>query len=166
VTDPAEPQRAQEPPVDAVPVRASRWRWAAPLVSVAVLSWLVARVTTCDEPVAPQPKLLSTGEPPADAADTPDDLVPLRGTKSFGIAAPGEKAAAAEPAVAVEPAVEPALAPDPVVADPAQPHPLVGEDLRFLGGSKSGFGGLGRTGTGRVPLGEPTLEGSPPEPAP
>jgi hypothetical protein len=141
VTDSAQPQPAQQPPDDAAPVRASRWRWAAPLLSVAVLAWLVARVTSCGDTLQAESKMQLKSEP----------------ASATTIAPPAAKAAA----------VEPAVAPAPVAPDPAQAEPLLGDELQYLGGSKSGFGGLGRSGTGRSSIGHgPAVISPPSEPAP
>jgi hypothetical protein len=120
--------------------RAAGWRWAAPLLSLSVLAILMGRVTTCGErgePVAPPQVTVEPSETPAPRAEAPaaqteaptapaeQPVVPLRGTKSFGIESPGEK---------------------------AEHAPEHGLDTQLLGGSKSGFGGLGLRGSGRMPV--------------
>jgi hypothetical protein len=114
VTDPAQPQPAQEPIDDEASGRVSRWRWTAPLLSVAVLGWLVARVTTCEESAQPEPKV--------------------------EIVLPGDRPAAVEPAVAPAPGVADPAQPDPPVAEDMDvmsgtKSGVIGLGLRRTGGN-------------------------------
>lgn len=117
-------------------------KWLAPVSATLTLAFLVARVSDC-HPAEEETLPWLTNEPPPPGTPRRPDL--LKGTKSFGVdALPGERSTslgseAPEPPQGVEPRVE--------------------EDTAFgleelmggsLSGSKSGFGGLGLRGPGRV----------------
>jgi hypothetical protein len=104
-------------------------KWLAPLLSGAVLGYLIVRVSTC-EPEASSAKQPVEREPAAPHSQL--DMAQMEGARMPERGDAGIDANAAKPLEPLE-----------------QLHVLMGDDLRFFGGSKSGFGGLGLRGAGR-----------------